>query len=171
MELLIIKGICATTGMTGDRTQEISEIINNIKYIFSNFMRVIVNTAGMLNDGSFITLLTIVSVVATILFIIYSEKPVENLIELILIIITSIASSFIASAMSLSGFNSARIRFTIGELIGILFILMYCKSKLFEKTNVFEIVFSFLVISYTLINMYTYFSITMQHKKQMNLKK
>ena len=27
MELLIIKGICATTGMTGDRTQEISEII------------------------------------------------------------------------------------------------------------------------------------------------
>ena len=165
MELLIIKGICATTGMTGDRTQEISEIINNIKYIFSNFMRVIVNTAGMLNDGSFITLLTIVSVVATILFIIYSEKPVENLIELILIIITSIASSFIASAMSLSGFNSARIRFTIGALIGILFILMYCKSKLFEKTNAFEIVFSFLVISYTLVNMYTYFSITMQHKR------
>ena len=161
---IVIKIICALTGMTGDRTQEISEIINNIKYIFSNFMRVIVNTAGMLNDGSFITLLTIVSVVATILFIIYSEKPVENLIELILIIITSIASSFISSAMSLSGFNSARIRFTIGMLIGVIFIFMYCKSKLFEKTQVFEIVFSFLVILYVLINMYTYFSITVQHK-------
>ncbi len=165
MELLLIKGICAVTGMTGDRTQGVSSIINNLKYVFSNFVRVIVNTAGMLNDGSFITLLTIVSVSATILFIIYSEKPIENLIELILIIIVSIASSFIASAMSLSGFNSARIRFTIGALIGILFILMYCKSRLFEKTNTFEIIFSFLVISYTLINMYTYFSITMQHKR------
>lgn len=165
IELIIIKGICYFTGMTGDRTQGISGIINNIKYILNNFMRVIVNTAGMLNSGTFVILLTIVSVSSVILFIIYSEKPVENLAELILIIIVSIASAFIASAMSLSGFNSARIRFTIGSLIGILFIFMYCKSKLFEKTEVFEIIFSFLVITYTLVNMYTYFSITMQHKR------
>ena len=70
----------------------------------------------------------------------------------------------LSSAMSLPGFNSARIRFTIGMLIGVIFIFMYCKSKLFEKTQVFEIVFSFLVILYVLINMYTYFSVTVQHK-------
>lgn len=165
LNLAIIKLICLSTGMTGDRTQGISSIINNIKYIFNNFIRVIVNTAGMLNEGTFITLLTVVSVTATILFIIYSEKPIENLLQLILLIILSIACAFISSAMSLSGFNSARIRFTIGALIGVLFILMYCKSKMFEKTNVFEIIFSFLIISYTLINMYTYFSITIQHKR------
>ena len=113
-ELLLIKGICYFTGMTGDRTQDINSIINNLKYIFNNFMRVIINTGGMLNDGSFITLLTIVSVLATILFIMYSEKTVENLVELILIIVVALGSSFIASAMSLSGFNSARIRFTTG---------------------------------------------------------
>ena len=163
-ELFLIKGICYFTGMTGDRTQDISSIINNLKYIFNNFMRVIINTGGMLNDGSFITLLTIVSVLATILFIMYSEKTVENLVELILIIVVALASSFIASAMSLSGFNSARIRFTIGALIGVLFILMYCKSKLFEKVEAPEIIFSFLVIAYMIINVYTYFSITTQHK-------
>lgn len=163
-ELFLIKGICYFTGMTGDRTQDISSIINNLKYIFNNFMRVIINTGGMLNDGSFITLLTIVSVLATILFIMYSEKTVENLVELILIIVVALASSFIASAMSLSGFNSARIRFTIGALIGVLFILMYCKSKLFEKVEAPEIIFSFLVIAYMIINIYTYFSITAQHK-------
>lgn len=163
-ELFLIKGICYFTGMTGDRTQDISSIINNLKYIFNNFMRVIINTGGMLNDGSFITLLTIVSVLATILFIMYSEKTVENLVELILIIVVALASSFIASAMSLSGFNSARIRFTIGALIGILLILMYCKSKLFEKVEAPEIIFSFLVIAYMIINIYTYFSITAQHK-------
>ena len=164
VELLLIKGICYFTGMTGDRTQDINSIINNLKYIFNNFMRVIINTGGMLNDGSFITLLTIVSVLATILFIMYSEKTVENLVELILIIVVALASSFIASAMSLSGFNSARIRFTIGALIGILLILMYCKSKLFEKVEAPEIIFSFLVIAYMIINVYTYFSITTQHK-------
>ena len=164
VELLLIKGICYFTGMTGDRTQDINSIINNLKYIFNNFMRVIINTGGMLNDGSFITLLTIVSVLATILFIMYSEKTVENLVELILIIVVALASSFIASAMSLSGFNSARIRFTIGALIGILLILMYCKSKLFEKVEAPEIIFSFLVIAYMIINIYTYFSITTQHK-------
>lgn len=164
VELLLIKGICYFTGMTGDRTQDINSIINNLKYIFNNFMRVIINTGGMLNDGSFITLLTIVSVLATILFIMYSEKTVENLVELILIIVVALASSFIASAMSLSGFNSARIRFTIGALIGILLILMYCKSKLFEKVEAPEIIFSFLVIAYMIINIYTYFSITAQHK-------
>ena len=164
VELLLIKGICNFTGMTGDRTQDINSIINNLKYIFNNFMRVIINTGGMLNDGSFITLLTIVSVLATILFIMYSEKTVENLVELILIIVVALASSFIASAMSLSGFNSARIRFTIGALIGILLILMYCKSKLFEKVEAPEIIFSFLVIAYMIINVYTYFSITTQHK-------
>ena len=163
-ELLLIKGICYFTGMTGDRTQDINSIINNLKYIFNNFMRVIINTGGMLNDGSFITLLTIVSVLATILFIMYSEKTVENLVELILIIVVALASSFIASAMSLSGFNSARIRFTIGALIGVLFVLMYCKSKLFEKVEAPEIIFSFLVIAYMIINVYTYFSITTQHK-------
>ena len=163
-ELLLIKGICYFTGMTGDRTQDINSIINNLKYIFNNFMRVIINTGGMLNDGSFITLLTIVSVLATILFIMYSEKTVENLVELILIIVVALASSFIASAMSLSGFNSARIRFTIGALIGVLFVLMYCKSKLFEKVEAPEIIFSFLVIAYMIINIYTYFSITTQHK-------
>ena len=163
-ELLLIKGICYFTGMTGDRTQDINSIINNLKYIFNNFMRVIINTGGMLNDGSFITLLTIVSVLATILFIMYSEKTVENLVELILIIVVALASAFIASAMSLSGFNSARIRFTIGALIGILLILMYCKSKLFEKVEAPEIIFSFLVIAYMIINVYTYFSITTQHK-------
>ena len=164
VELLLIKGICYFTGMTGDRTQDINSIINNLKYILNNFMRVIINTGGMLNDGSFITLLTIVSVLATILFIMYSEKTVENLVELILIIVVALASSFIASAMSLSGFNSARIRFTIGALIGILLILMYCKSKLFEKVEAPEIIFSFLVIAYMIINVYTYFSITTQHK-------
>ena len=164
VELLLIKGICNFTGMTGDRTQDINSIIKNLKYIFNNFMRVIINTGGMLNDGSFITLLTIVSVLATILFIMYSEKTVENLVELILIIVVALASSFIASAMSLSGFNSARIRFTIGALIGILLILMYCKSKLFEKVEAPEIIFSFLVIAYMIINVYTYFSITTQHK-------
>ena len=163
-ELLLIKGICYFTGMTGDRTQDINSIINNLKYILNNFMRVIINTGGMLNDGSFITLLTIVSVLATILFIMYSEKTVENLVELILIIVVALASSFIASAMSLSGFNSARIRFTIGALIGVLFVLMYCKSKLFEKVEAPEIIFSFLVIAYMIINIYTYFSITTQHK-------
>ena len=163
-ELFLIKGICYFTGMTGDRTQDINSIINNLKYIFNNFMRVIINTGGMLNDGSFITLLTIVSVLATILFIMYSEKTVENLVELILIIVVALASAFIASAMSLSGFNSARIRFTIGALIGILLILMYCKSKLFEKVEAPEIIFSFLVIAYMIINVYTYFSITTQHK-------
>lgn len=163
-ELFLIKGICYFTGMTGDRTQDISSIINNLKYIFNNFMRVIINTGGMLNDGSFITLLTIVSVLATILFIMYSEKTVENLVELILIIVVALASSFIASAMSLSGFNSARIRFTIGALISVLLVLMYCKSKLFEKVETPEIIFSFLVIAYMIINVYTYFSITTQHK-------
>ena len=49
-ELLLIKGICYFTGMTGDRTQDINSIINNLKYIFNNFMRVIINTGGMLND-------------------------------------------------------------------------------------------------------------------------
>lgn len=164
VELLLIKGICYFTGMTGDRTQDINSIIKNLKYIFNNFMRVIINTGGMLNDGSFITLLTIVSVLATILFIMYSEKTVENLVELILIIVVALASSFIASAMSLSGFNSARIRFTMGALIGVLLVLMYCKSKLFEKVETPEIIFSFLVIAYMIINVYTYFSITTQHK-------
>ena len=92
------------------------------------------------------------------------KRQVENLVELILIIVVALASSFIASAMSLSGFNSARIRFTIGALIGILLILMYCKSKLFEKVEAPEIIFSFLVIAYMIINVYTYFSITTQHK-------
>lgn len=161
---IVIKIICALTGMTGDRTQSISGIINNLKYIYYNYTRVIENTGGMLKSGEFIVLLSIVSMSAIILFISKSKEPAENLLELIWIIVVAIAVSFISSAMSLSGFNSARIRFTIGMLIGVIFIFMYCKSKLFEKTQVFEIVFSFLVILYVLINMYTYFSITVQHK-------
>ena len=164
INFIVIKIICALTGMTGDRTQDISGIINNLKYIYYNYTRVIENTGGMLKSGEFIVLLSIVSMSAIILFISKSKEPAENLLELIWIIVVAIAVSFISSAMSLSGFNSARIRFTIGMLIGVIFIFMYCKSKLFGKTQVFEIVFSFLVISYVLINMYTYFSITMQHK-------
>ena len=161
---IVIKIICTLTGMTGDRTQSMSGIINNLKYIYYNYTRVIENTGGMLKSGEFIVLLSIVSMSAIILFISKSKEPAENLLELIWIIVVAIAVSFISSAMSLSGFNSARIRFTIGMLIGVIFIFMYCKSKLFEKTQVFEIIFSFLVISYVLINMYTYFSITVQHK-------
>lgn len=165
LNLVIIKGICSITGMTGDRTQDISGIINNIKYIFNNYIIVITNTGGMLASGSFVKLLLITSVSATILFIIYSKKPVENLIQLFLIIIVAIASGFIASAMSLTGYHSARIRFTIGAVIGIIFIHMYCKSELFENTKSLEIIFSGIVIIYTIINMYTYISITLQHRK------
>lgn len=94
----------------------------------------------------------------------YKKKSAKQLVFWFVLIVFVIASSFASSVLSKSSFWAPRMRFSLGALIGILYLYLYVTTNLFHKKNVLCILAITVITIYSGCNLYQYITIIHQGK-------
>ena len=87
-----------------------------------------------------------------------------NLANIILISIIAILSSIMINVFSLSSFGLGRMVFSVGALIGIIYIYLYCVTDILDKKTIFKYIMILLLIAYAIFNIYNTLDILISHR-------
>lgn len=101
----------------------------------------------------------------------YKKRSGKQLIFWFLLIVFVIASSFASSVLSKSSFWAPRMRFSLGALIGVLFLYLYVTTDIFYKKNVLCVLAVTVITIYTGCNLYQYITIIGQGKEMNQVEK
>ncbi len=173
--IIITENIFHTTQTRGIN---LGEIFLNIKFIIERITIVLKNTANLFPKNLYITFIIIVSILVCIKIIMKMSKKSENenyrknliiLFEQFTIIILSIAFAFIPSVINLTGFWSARMRFSIGAIIGILFIHLIVKTDILKRKGILNKLLIIIFVIYGIINSINYVYLIKLNKQQNKL--
>lgn len=139
----------------------IEDIFTNIGFIIRYCFYIMKNTSNLFPKYLYIAFIIITSLLIYIKIIKQNRKKYNQynqiiLIEQILIIIFSIACAFIPSVINLTGFWSARMRFSIGAIIGFLFIHIIVKTDILKRNVIWDKLLISTFIIYAIINSINY---------------
>ena len=94
----------------------------------------------------------------------YKKESSKPLVLWFVLIVLVIASSFASSVLSKSSFWAPRMRFSLGALVGILYLYLYVTTDLFQKKNILRILAIAVITLYAGCNLYQYITIIHQGK-------
>lgn len=157
-------------GLEQTRTGNINEILFNIIYIIINIGEILIQTSGLF--PRYIFLMFLVAIIFVIA--IWDKKSnggFSNLLNILLLIICAIVSSVIINFVSLSSFGLGRMLFSVGALIGIIYMYIYCATDVLDKKSIFKYVLISLLIMYFAINVYNTLDILITHREANRLDK
>lgn len=137
-------------------------IINNILFILTYLDTILIGCCEMFPKYLLIIYVAIIAFLIYIYKLKYNEK--YNMWAFSLLILITIGSSFIPYIISLGAFWAARLKFTIGALIGIVYIYIYCNTNIFNKKTIYRNILMVLLIVYLIINLVNYEGLMYQHK-------
>lgn len=145
-----------------------SDIFQNILYILANIKTTLIHTCGIFPKNWLLAFLSITVVLAVIAIVEkYKKQSTKEIILWFLLIAFVIASSFASSVLSTSSFPTPRMRFSLGALMGILWLYLYVTTDIFHQKNILTILTIGLIAVYGGCNLYQYVTIIGQCK-QMN---
>lgn len=168
INMITVKIVGNIINIEQTRLNEPSNIFNNIKTIIFTLPIILQETCNLFPKN----LLIIFTIFLTFVIIIYVYKNKEKnsiIYKYLAIILMAIASGSVVYVLTLSSFYTGRLRNSIGALIGIIFILLYVETNLFEKKEKLSIATYLILISFTIINIFNYENIMLQHKKVNNI--
>lgn len=139
----------------------IENIFINIEFIVLNLFYIMKNTSNLFPKYLYIAFIVITSLLIYIKIIKQNRESYNKynqiiLVEQLLIIIFSIACAFIPSVINLTGFWSARMRFSIGAIIGFLFIHIIVKTDILKRNMIWDKLLILIFIIYAIINSINY---------------
>ena len=171
VDLIIVKIVGYFLNMNQVRYGSLSNIFKNTKFILSELPSILKENFHLFPTNALYIFLSILTVIA----IIYLSKNISktnNIIyKYILIIFVAIASSFVIHLTTLASFYTGRLKNPLGALVGIIFILFYVETDLFENKNKLSKVTIITLLAYTIINIFNYENIMLQHKETNRLEK
>lgn len=146
----IIEKIFNTTQTRGFN---IWDIFINFCFSILNIPYILINTSKLFPKALYISLILILEIIVCIKL---HKKDKEILVEHFLIILFGVFVAIIPSIINLTGYFSARMRFSIGAIIGLLFINLILKTNIHKyKEMVNKILIIFLLV-YAIINSANY---------------
>lgn len=146
-------------------------ILFNIKVILYNIFEIIKYTGGYLPRGMYIIMALILAFFIFIKLFIqnkknYNKRNSKIVLEQISIIIFGILFSLIVSIINTSALLSGRIRFSLGAIIGFMFLHLWVKTDFAEnKENIFNKILICMLILYGIINSVNYTWIMLESKQ------
>lgn len=162
--IILVKIIGVITGLEQTRLGSVKSIFYNINVIFANTHKILIGTCGLFPKYLFLIFLFI----TTLCLIIYVEKNKKHystLLKVIFIAIFCIFSSSLTYILTLTCFNAGRLRFAIGAMLGIIFILIYVETNIFYIDKTLKNIMIGIIILYTIIDIYGYLNLIYLHKK------
>lgn len=150
-------------GLEQTRTGGISKIPQNILYIINHIDKILIKSSELFPKYLFLAfLIIIIGIIA-----IWDKKEKHhsiNLANIILISIIAILSSIMINVFSLSSFGLGRMVFSVGALIGIIYIYLYCVTDILDKKTIFKYIMILLLIAYAIFNIYNTLDILISHR-------
>lgn len=157
-------------GMTQDRTGNINNIFSNIIYIIANIYKIIINTSELFPKYLLLGIY-IITLIITIAYDAVKVKKYDNSFNIILIALVAIISSVAINVISLSSFSLGRMVFSVGALIGLVFMYLYCTTNMFEEKDYFRLLIHIVLGIYIICLLSNEINILYQHKKANELDK
>ncbi len=149
-----------------------TNIFENILTILTNNSKTLTNTCGMLPKNWLLIFLSITVIIAVITIVQkYKKKSGKQIALWFILIAFVIASSFASSVLSKSSFWAPRMRFSLGALIGILYLYLYVTTDLLQKKNILKIMAIAVITLYGSCNLYQYITIIHQGKMMNQVEK
>lgn len=157
-------------GLEQTRTGNISEIFFNIIYIIGNMHKILMQSSELFPKYVFLVFLVSIIVIVAI----WDKKKngnFDNLANVLLLVIVAIISSVLINVVSLSSFGLGRMVFSVGALIGIIYMYLYCTTDIIEEKSVFKYIVIGILILYTVINVWNTLNILISHREANKLDK
>ena len=148
LNIIIVKAIGKIYGIEQKRLDNIDKIITNIEKIFKNTLPILIDTCQLFPRYLYL----IFTVMILLLITLYKsgDKNVWQIIlKLISIFIMGILSSSVIFILAFTSFYTGRLRLAIGATIGMLFILAYTETDIFDKNKVFSYLMIGLLVAYS----------------------
>ena len=168
LEIILIENIYQIHQERG--FSSFTSIIENIMFIFANLKNIIIYTGGYLPLGSYIIFVLILEI---LIFIkIKKQNDIKNdfnnkkiLIQQIAIILGGILFSCVVSIISTSALLSGRLRFSMGAIIGFMFIHLWVKTDFAENSkDVLNKILIVTLIIYGIVNSINYVWVMLDSK-------
>ena len=170
INMLQIKLCGKIYGLEQTRTGKINEIWFNIVYIIKNIDTLLIQSSDLFPKYVFLIFLTLIM----ICIVIWDKKEKEgfnNFINIVLLTIVAIVSSVIINVVSLSSFGLGRMVFSVGALIGMIYMYLYSTTAIMDKKTFFKYIMIIILVGYTIINICNTLNILISHQRANKLDK
>ena len=155
INLIQIKICGKIFGLEQSRLGGIQKIPGNIIYIMIHIGNVLTDTCDFFPKYGFLIFLLILYI-TTFIYDLVKIKEYSNSFNLLLISIVAIFSSVAINIVSLSSFGLGRMVFSIGALIGLIFMYLYCSTNIFGESKIFKYFLLFALSIYIVMNFLNY---------------
>lgn len=155
INLIQIKICGKIFGLEQSRLGGIQKIPGNIIYIMLHIGNVLTDTCDFFPKYGFLIFLLILYI-TTFIYDLVKIKEYSNSFNLLLISIVAIFSSVAINIVSLSSFGLGRMVFSIGALIGLIFMYLYCSTNIFGESKIFKYFLLFALSIYIVMNFLNY---------------
>lgn len=160
----LVKIIGNIYGMKQERLGKVSEIFFNISRIIKNTDNIIVNSCGLYPACLYLCFVSLI-IFFTIIYFDNIKKCDITLVKMISVFIMGILSSSVVFILAYTSFYSGRLRLSIGATIGMLFIILYTDTKIFEDKKITKYLIMILLIAYSISDLSEYIYLMNQHKQ------
>lgn len=160
INMLVVKAIGNIFEMEQKRIGSINQITSNIKLILKNMPEVLIDTCQLFPRCLYI----IFTIIIIEILALYKEKNKDLTVKMIFIFIMGILSSSVIFILAMTSFYTGRMRLAMGATIGMLFILAYTETDIFEKNKKYKSLMLGLLIAYSTITILDYEYLMFSHK-------
>lgn len=163
VDLIQVKITGQIFNLSQTRMGSFENIPGNFRYILKNMYEVLSNTYNLFPKNMLYIYLVILLIYALVFMVKDCEK--NNQLNILAIIFICIATVFAPNLITLAAFGTGRTAFSVGAMIGLIILYIYCSLKRTEKVKLKEIIFYIITISYIVISIVNSMIIMYEHKK------
>ena len=160
LQIKIFGKIC---GLEQTRTGNISEVFKNIIYIIKDIDIILIQSSELFPKYVFLIFLTYIM----ILVFVWDKKENKrftNFINIVLLTVVAIISSIMINVVSLSSFGLGRMVFSVGALIGMIYMYLYSTTSIMDEKTIFKYIIITTLIIYTIFNICNTLNILISHQ-------
>lgn len=173
---LSIKVVEQSYHLKQGRDINLSAMGNNIIYILSKIFLALKYTGHLIPQFSFLIILSITEVLIMFKIVRQNRKKADKqnvriFLEQFAIIGVGVIAGFLVSVINIAAFWSGRIRFSIGAVIGFLWIHLWVKTDFSDKKEWINTLLTICLITYGFMNSLHYVSAIIDHNKLNELDK
>ena len=146
-----------------ERTGSLKDIPKNIVFIIVNIDKILIESSQLFPKCVF--LIFLILVMFMILF--YNKHYKANYLDtknILIIIFTAIISSVLINIFSLSSYALGRMVFSVGALIGVIYMYLYCNTTILDNENVLKKIVASILILYSIVNLVNIEKMLIQHR-------
>lgn len=145
----------------------ITNIIYCTKNVFFKFSDIVVediilNCCGLFPKALMVFYIVLILIISMIYEV--KNKGEKILIKIIEIILLSLLITTAMCIISLASYDTGRIHNNIGALIGLIYILIFCNTNMFDKNKTIQVISIVILLTYIFITIVNITSLLIQHK-------